>query len=70
MQESCYCVDCGAKHVIVRPGKTQPSCDCENICKCGNRIEYHYESNSKWPNFFGYYCSKCGPLEDYNEIQC
>ena len=64
----CYCPECGAKHMTVRPGKTQPSCDCDNICVCGNRIEYHCEENEKWPNFFGYYCSKCGPFGPDHEI--
>ena len=58
----CYCPDCGAKHQTVRPGKTQPTCNCADICeKCGNIVEYHVEADPRWPNFRGYFCNTCGP---------
>lgn len=63
--EHTKCPDCGAKYEVVRPGKTQPSCDCEFICKkCGGRIEFHVTPLMKWPGCSGYFCANCGPYDD------
>lgn len=58
-----YCPECGTKDESVRPGKTQPSCDCHTKCKCGGRIEYHSLNSFKGhENFSGYFCDKGGPF--------
>lgn len=56
------CGECGEPHQPVRPGKTQPSCDCADLCRaCGGRKEYHLEPLPEWPQVSGYFCGACGP---------
>lgn len=68
-EERAWCPICGMAHEFVRPGKTQPSCDCDTICPaCGEKtIKYHTEDevkDSEYPNVSGYFCSKCGPFPE------
>lgn len=52
--------DC--KLQVVRPGKVQ--CECDFDCPCGGHIEYHLESDLRWPQVSGWFCSKGGPFCD------
>lgn len=56
-----YCEKCGTNWELVRPGKSQPCCDCHLICGCGNRYEYfsEYNPNPEDPYHCGEYCRKC-----------
>ena len=60
------CTECGEPFELVRPGKSQPTCDCWRKCDhCGQkRVEYHGEPDPRWPNVSGYFCSDCGPFPD------
>jgi DNA-directed RNA polymerase subunit RPC12/RpoP len=62
-----WCPDCGAPH-LVRPGKTQPTCICADICdRCGGRIVYHVLGEDPlYENMGGYWCSECGPFGGLN----
>jgi hypothetical protein len=64
-----YCPKCGTPHVAVRPGKTQPNCECDTICDiCGGKVNYHTE-DPRWPRMSGEWCDKCGPFpgaDDYD----
>jgi hypothetical protein len=78
-EEGCpgHCPDCGKAWQWVRPGKSQPNCDCHYTCHiCHVEFEYFDDSNRHptWPNFMGAYCRYCGPfpgkfktLEDLND---
>lgn len=49
-----YCPKCGMEDQIVRPGKTQPNCDCHLKCHCGDTMTYHYPgSDPQYPNMGG-----------------
>lgn len=61
-EDKAYCPKCGVQHSPVRPGKTQPNCECDSICDCGGRITYHHEPDPRWPRVAGYFCDECGPF--------
>lgn len=50
------CPACGEKFVLVRPGKSQPSCTCHMTCSgCGGEYDHIEEPNVRW-----YGCKACG----------
>lgn len=58
-----YCITCKKPWELVRPGKSQPTCNCDNICRyCGKEKETFTDSNPNpnWPNHYGVYCRECG----------
>lgn len=59
-----HCPECGQAFQIVRPGKSQPVCDCHENCPCGGRITYHPPEDSKYTGISGYFCDRCGPFGD------
>lgn len=64
-EEKAWCAECGAPHQFVRPGKTQPTCNCDITCPyCKGEFKYYGEPDPKWPNVSGWFCPKCGPLPD------
>jgi hypothetical protein len=55
------CGRCGTPHEWVRPGKTQPTCECNNFCYAHEpavRIEYRTTGRIQ-----GYVCPSCFPLD-------
>ena len=63
--DRAWCPDCGKEHKILRPGKTQPVCDCHETCPVHgrNKIVYHSEDEApKGQRISGYYCMEC--MED------
>jgi hypothetical protein len=53
------CPFCGVKWQHVRPGKSQPNCDCQDYCfECGTKIKYYGEEDSPAEGIIGYLC-KC-----------
>lgn len=57
-----HCPECGQAWENVRPGKSQPTCQCAEKCPCGGRIKYHSPEDSPNPRVSGYFCDKCGPF--------
>lgn len=57
------CSVCGAPHEHVRPGKTQPTCECDMLCSIRHvRIEYRAEPHGHTGDgHFGYLCPICFP---------
>lgn len=64
------CAYCGSPHEHVRPGKTQPTCECDMLCRQHEppeRMEYRDEKHltnvaSKARGegmLLGYVCPKC-----------
>jgi hypothetical protein len=55
------CPDCGQRYERVRPGKTQPTCDCHETCPTHgrNKIVYHPEGELPGRRISGYYCIDC-----------
>lgn len=53
------CPDCGALHQQVRPGKTQPTCDCEETCPAHGRNKIVYHAEGEFPRMSGYFCADC-----------
>lgn len=51
------CPECGTLHQKVRPGKTQPDCECHNKCKNCSDGQIQYRSTG---THLGYFCDKCG----------
>jgi len=54
------CPDCRKPWEWVRPGKSQPVCDCAETCRVHgpHKIVYH-EPGDPEPNLSGYYCVEC-----------
>ena len=56
------CSTCHKSYEWVRPGKSQPTCTCDDECsRCGNIKTCHIKENPKYPRVYGYYCDHCGP---------
>lgn len=78
-----YCPYCNTRHHPVRPGKTQPACDCDDVCGvCGMEHEFA-DDNPKWPCHHFKGCPECGPfaptkgevianpaLKEWKEVDC
>lgn len=65
-EPSVFCGRCGTQHEIVRPGKTQPTCDCDDFCYAHDepvKIEYRPSPMTDWQKggIFGYVCPTCFP---------
>lgn len=65
-----YCGDCGEPHEWVRPGKTQPTCECEWFCTAHNPpVRRHYRGENHpvnimarlkgWGMSLGEHCAEC-----------
>lgn len=62
------CSDCGERHEWLRPGKTQPTCDCHLKCRV-HGVEYEYRGEDHPANvaarkakigmIMGYHCPSC-----------
>lgn len=54
------CSDCGKPHEVVRPGKTQPTCECAEYCTfgCGTKRQ-HYAVGEISKNMGGLLCPVC-----------
>jgi hypothetical protein len=53
------CYECGAPIERVRPGKTQPTCDCQDKCpECGT-MRRHFTVGEIARNLGGFLCPKC-----------
>jgi hypothetical protein len=57
-----YCPACGTEHVLVRPGKTQPNCDCDDVCGDCGRDYASVSDDPRWPRHSFYGCPECGPF--------
>jgi hypothetical protein len=64
------CARCGADHELVRPGKTQPTCDCDLKCHDHETpIPFEYRTESTHPpkpgrgGSYGYHCPVCHPYD-------
>lgn len=65
------CARCGTPHECVRPGKTQPTCNCDDFCYMHDdpvRIEYRTEEHPSndvasraagYGMHLGYVCPEC-----------
>src|SRR5216684_1933823 len=56
------CAYCGTPHELVRPGKTQPTCDCDQFCRAHNppvRIKYRDPDHPS--HMSGDVCPVCFP---------
>lgn len=60
------CAECGAPHERVRPGKTQPTCDCADLCvfDCGTKRQ-HFSVGEISRNLGGFLCPKCDADEEF-----
>ncbi len=59
-----YCTYCGRRYEWVIPGKTQPVCNCHQMCSCGGKITYHeYDINAAPGGMYGWYCDECCDIE-------
>lgn len=55
------CEVCGAPRELVRPGKSQPTCDCHLKCpRCGKIKEYFEGTHPEFPNVHAWLCPDCG----------
>lgn len=64
-----FCGVCGKEYEVVRPGKSQPTCDCHLRCPCG-RMKSHYAigEHPTEPKAGGYLCPSCGMMGPCDEV--
>lgn len=54
-----FCPNCERPHETIRPGKTQPTCDCDDYCEeCGTKMG-HYALGEISENEAGWLCPVC-----------
>ena len=60
------CPICGEKWQWVRPGKSQPVCECQDYCSIHKDVKQTYHSEGDYPdrNCFGWYCEECWRLRN------
>jgi hypothetical protein len=68
-EEEASCSICGKEYEIVRPGKSQPTCNCHLRCPCG-RMKSYYEvgTHPTEQNVGGYLCPSCGVAGPCDEV--
>ena len=57
--ERVWCPDCGRAHEYVRPGKTQPTCDCHERCPVHGPNMVVYHPPGEYGRTSGYFCAEC-----------
>lgn len=66
------CRQCGAPFEIVRPGKFQPTCDCQDACpECGTMRRY-FDAGEIAERRSGFLCPECDaekPLRQSNRLE-
>jgi len=63
------CSVCGKDYEIVRPGKSQPTCDCHMRCPCGRmKVYYAIGEHPTEPKAGGYLCPSCGMMGPCDEV--
>ena len=64
------CDICGAPYERVRPGKTQPTCSCDDDCVfgCGTKRQ-HFSVGEIAKNMGGFLCPKCDADSEPKEGQ-
>ena len=64
-EDSGSCPLCGEKWELVRPGKSQPVCECQDYCsEHGVKFEHRVPpANHKGGGIFGEVCPICYPVE-------
>lgn len=64
-----WCPDCGAEDELVRPGKTQPTCDCHEHCPVHGPGMFVYHPEGEVPGISGWFCKPCqGAPEETIEV--
>jgi len=53
----------------VRPGKTQPVCDCHETCAKHGRNKVVYHDRGEFPMMSGYFCADCETERVYSEVR-
>jgi hypothetical protein len=62
-----YCPNCKKNWEWVRPGKSQPTCDCHNFCYAHNPpVKVEYRASDDPSRITGEVCPKCFPREEEN----
>lgn len=55
------CLVCGKEYEVVRPGKSQPTCDCHMRCACGRMKNWYCDGEHPTDKKgSGYLCPACG----------
>jgi hypothetical protein len=54
-----YCPKCGTQFVMVRPGKSQATCDCHETCVKHGRNKIIYHGPDDFMQTQGYFCADC-----------
>ncbi len=53
------CNECGAPFEIVRPGKYQPTCDCQDKCETCGSMRRHFAQGEIARRLSGFLCPVC-----------
>lgn len=53
------CDECGAPFERVRPGKTQPTCRCQDKCDVCGTMRQHFAQGEIAKNMSGFLCPQC-----------
>jgi hypothetical protein len=53
------CPECGQGFELVRPGKSQPTCDCQDKCEICGTLRRHFAVGEISRNMGGFMCPVC-----------
>ena len=53
------CYICGDEWELVRPGKSQPTCDCQDKCPDCGTMRQHFSVGEIAKNMGGFLCPAC-----------
>lgn len=53
------CPECAEPWEWVRPGKSQPVCDCWQNCPTHGKGAIQYHPEGKYPGISGWFCASC-----------
>jgi hypothetical protein len=57
------CAECGKAYELVRPGKSQPTCECHLMCHMHDRpVRVEYRTTGQ---VTGYVCPVCWPEQGF-----
>lgn len=62
-----HCPECSAGWEMVRPGKAQPTCDCQDKCLSCGLMRRHVAPGEIARNISGFCCPNCDSDEDMRE---
>lgn len=59
VEDAGECIECGKPWELVRPGKSQPTCDCQDKCDTCGAMRRHFAAGEISERMSGFLCPVC-----------